>query len=79
MMIANVCGYQADEFVHTFGDVHLYKNHFDQAKEQLSRNPKELPEMQIKNERNSIFNFAYEDFELLNYAPHPHISAPVAV
>ena len=79
MMIARVCGYQADEFVHTFGDVHLYKNHFDQAKEQLSRNPKELPEMQIKNERNSIFNFAYEDFELLNYAPHPHIAAPVAV
>lgn len=78
-MIAKVCGYQADEFVHTFGDVHLYKNHFDQAKEQLSRNPKELPEMQIKNIRNSIFDFAYEDFELLNYDPYPHISAPVAV
>ena len=79
MMVAQVTGHQAGEFVHTFGDVHLYNNHFEQAREQLKRTPYDLPKMHINPKVNSIFDFVYEDFELQNYQSHDHISAPVAV
>ncbi len=79
LMVAQVTGYQAGEFVHTFGDVHLYNNHFEQAREQLKRTPYDLPKMHINPKVQSIFDFAYEDFELRNYQCHDHISAPVAV
>ncbi len=79
MMVAQVCGLKPGEFVHTFGDAHIYNNHFEQVKEQLSRKPKELPEMKINPDVKDIFSFSYEDFELLNYEPHPLIKAPVAV
>jgi thymidylate synthase len=78
MMIANVCNLKAGKFVHTLGDAHLYLNHIEQAKLQLERTPKKLPEMIIKS-RNSIFDFIFEDFELVGYNPHPHIKAPIAV
>jgi len=78
-MVAQVTGYQAGEFVHTFGDVHLYNNHIEQAKKQLSRTPYVLPQMNINPDVKSIFDFKYEDFELQNYQCHEHISAPVAV
>jgi thymidylate synthase len=79
MMVAQVTGYQPGEFIHTFGDAHLYSNHFEQANEQLSRTPRKLPTMRINPEVKSIFDFKFEDFELLNYDPLPHIKAPVAV
>lgn len=79
MMMAATTGLQPGEFIHTFGDVHLYNNHLEQAELQLSRQPRELPQLQILNARSSIVDFQYEDFELLGYSPHPHISAPVAV
>ncbi len=79
MMLAQVTGYQLGDFVHTFGDAHLYLNHLQQAKLQLSREPYSLPQMQINPTVSSIFGFRYEDFELLNYRSHPHISAPIAV
>lgn len=79
MMVAQVCELELGEFVHTFGDAHLYSNHLEQAREQLSREPKQLPTMRINRSVRSIFAFAYEDFELVNYDPHPHIAAPVAV
>lgn len=79
MMIAQVCGLEAGDYVHTFGDAHLYANHLDQAREQLSRTPRNLPTMKINPEVKDLFAFKYEDFELLNYDPHPHIKAPVAV
>ncbi|MCB0356928.1 MAG: thymidylate synthase [Bdellovibrionales bacterium] len=79
MMMAQVCGYEMGEFVHTLGDAHLYANHIDQAKLQLSREPRPLPQMRINPEVNDIFDFKFEDFELLNYDPHPHIKAPVAI
>jgi thymidylate synthase len=79
MMLAQVCGLGLGEFVHTFGDAHLYSNHIDQAKLQLSRTPKALPTMKINPQVDSIFNFSYEDFELINYDPDPHIKAAVAV
>ena len=79
MMVAQVCGYEARDFVHTFGDLHLYSNHIDQANLQLTRTPKPLPTMWINPEVRSIFDFRYEDFRLDDYDPHPHISAPVAV
>ena len=78
MMIANVCNLKPGKFVHTLGDSHLYLNHIEQAKLQLARTPKKLPEMIIKS-RNSIFDFIFEDFELVGYNPHPHIKAPIAV
>jgi len=78
-MVAQVTGYQAGEFVHTFGDVHLYNNHIEQAQEQLRRTPYSLPIMRINPDVQSIFDFVYEDFELINYQCHDHISAPVAV
>ncbi|MFN3555719.1 MAG: thymidylate synthase [Bacteroidales bacterium] len=79
MMIAQVCDLQPGDFVHTFGDAHLYLNHLDQAKLQLSRQPMPLPTMQINPEIKNIFDFRYEDFTLLNYNAHPHIKAQVAV
>ena len=79
MMVAQVTGYQPGEFVHTFGDAHLYVNHIEQARLQLSRAPRPLPEMRINPEANKIFGFRYEDFTIQNYDPHPHIKAEVAV
>lgn len=79
MMIAQVCNLEAGSFVHTFGDAHLYKNHLDQARLQLSRTPRALPQMKINPDVASIFDFSIEDFELLNYDPHPHIKAEVSV
>jgi thymidylate synthase len=79
MMIAQVCGLEPGEFVHSFGDVHLYKNHFEQAELQLTRTPFPLPTMKINPAVKDIFSFKFEDFELLNYQSHPAIKAPVAV
>ena len=79
MMVAQVCGLKAKDFVHTFGDAHIYSNHVEQAKLQLSREPRPLPQMRINPSVNSIFDFQYEDFTLENYDPHPHIKADVAV
>jgi len=79
MMIAQVCGLEPGEFVHSFGDVHLYSNHFEQANLQLTRTPFPLPTMKINPDVKDIFSFRYEDFELLNYQSHPAIKAPVAV
>lgn len=79
MMVAQVCDLEAGEFVHTFGDVHLYKNHLKQAKLQLSRTPRSLPSVRINPEVKDIFSFEFEDFELIDYDPHPHIKAKVAV
>ncbi len=78
-MFAQVCGLKAGEFVHTFGDAHLYSNHVEQAREQLSREPRELPHMLLNQDVESIFDFRFEDFTLINYDPHPHIKAPIAV
>jgi len=79
MMIAQVCGLQYGDFVHTFGDAHIYTNHFDQVKEQLSREPKAYPTMRMNPEVKDIFNFTYEDFTLENYDPWPAIKGAVAV
>lgn len=79
MMVAQVCGLRAKEFVHTFGDLHLYANHLEQAREQLTRDPRPLPQMRINPEVKEIGEFRYEDFELTNYDPHPAIKAPIAV
>lgn len=79
MMMAQVCGLKAGEFVHTFGDAHLYSNHIEQAKLQLSRDFRPLPNMKINPDVKSIFDFKFEDFTLENYDPHPHIKATVAV
>jgi thymidylate synthase len=79
MMMAQVTGLQPGEFVHTFGDAHLYNDHLEQARLQLTREPYPLPEMKINPEVSSIFDFKYEDFELVNYQAHPHIKARVSV
>ena len=79
MMVAQVCKLSLGDFVHTFGDRHLYLNHLKQAKEQITRPPRELPRIRINPQVDDIFNFKYDDFELLNYEPHPAISAPIAV
>ena len=79
MMIAQVTGLGLGDFVHTFGDVHLYSNHVEQAKLQLSREPRALPKMVINADVKDIFSFKYEDFQLVDYNPHPHIAAEVAV
>jgi thymidylate synthase len=79
LMIAQVSGLQPGEFIHTFGDAHLYLNHLDQAKLQLTRAPMPLPQMIINPEIKDIFGFSFEDFQLVNYDPHPHIKAKVAV
>jgi thymidylate synthase len=79
MMMAQVTGHKLGEFVHTFGDAHLYLNHLDQADLQLSRTPRPLPRMRLNPEVNNLFRFRYEDFELSGYDPHPHIKADVAI
>ena len=79
MMMAQVCDLEPGEFVHTFGDVHLYSNHLDQARLQLTREPRNLPTIKINPEVKSIFDFKFEDFEITNYDPHPHIKAEVSV
>ena len=79
LMVAQACGFQPGEFVHTFGDVHLYLNHIDQARLQLSRQPYLPPQMLINPQVKSIFKFQYEDFQLVNYQAHPHIKAEVSV
>lgn len=79
MMMAQVCGLQPGEFIHTLGDAHLYSNHLEQAKLQLSRTPKELPRMKMNSKITNLFDFTFEDFELINYNPDPHIKGKVAV
>ena len=79
MMIAQVCGYQPGDFIHTFGDAHIYNNHIDQVNLQLSRELRQLPTMRINPEVKDIFGFKFEDFTLENYNPHPHIKGVVAV
>jgi len=79
MMIAQVCDLELGDFVHTFGDAHLYSNHMEQVDEQLSRSPLALPLMKINPEVKSIFDFTFEDFELVNYQSHAHIKAPISV
>jgi thymidylate synthase len=79
MMVAQVTGLKAGDFVHTFGDVHLYSNHVEQARLQLGRDPRPLPRMRLEPSVKDIFGFRYEDFSLEGYEPHPHIKAPVAV
>ena len=79
MMVAQVCDLEPGDFVHSFGDVHLYSNHFEQAAIQLSREPFPLPQMKLNPAIKNIFDFTYEDFELVNYQSHPAIKAPVAV
>jgi thymidylate synthase len=78
-MIAEVTGLEVGEFVHTLGDAHIYSNHFEQAREQLSRQPFDLPQLHIKRKVSRIDEFEFEDFEIVNYQAHPHIAAPVAV
>lgn len=79
MMVAQVCGLKPKHFIHTFGDVHIYSNHMEQVDLQLSRTPKTLPKMKINPKVTSIFDFTYEDFELVDYHPDPHIKGVVAV
>jgi thymidylate synthase len=79
MMIAQITGLGLGDFVHTLGDAHLYSNHIEQAKLQLSREPKQLPTMKLNPDVNNLFDFTYEDFELVDYDPHPHIKAAVAI
>ena len=78
-MLAQQCGLKLGEFIWTGGDVHLYLNHLEQAKEQLARNPYSLPKLRIKTKPDSIFDYAYDDFELINYQCHPHIPAPISI
>ena len=78
-MVASVCGLEVGEFVWTGGDVHLYSNHIEQATLQLTRSPKPLPKLRIKTERSSLFDYTFDDFEIVDYQPHPRISAPIAV
>lgn len=79
MMVAQTTGYVPGEFIHSFGDAHLYLNHLDQVRQQLQRRPYAPPTMKLNPERSSLFDFCYEDFELQNYEAHPHIKAPIAV
>ena len=78
-MIAQVTGLESGEFIHTFGDAHLYNNHLQEAELQLSRDPRPLPQLKINPEVRSLFEFSHDDFELIGYDPHPHIKAPVSV
>ncbi len=79
MMLAQVCGYQYGEFIHTFGDAHIYLNHLEQVHTQLERTPRPLPKMKINPDVKDIFSFKYEDFKLVDYNPYPHIKAEVSV
>jgi thymidylate synthase len=79
MMMAQVCGYKAGEFIHTFGDAHIYSNHYEQLELQLSRDIRPLPKMKLNLEIKDIFDFTFEDFTLIDYNPHPHIKGIVAV
>ncbi|TDR18433.1 thymidylate synthase [Marinicella litoralis] len=78
-MMAQVCGYEAGDFVHTFGDAHIYSNHIDQVNEQLSRSTYELPQITMNPDVDNLFDFKFDDFELINYQAHPHIKGKVAV
>ncbi len=79
LMVARECGLEPGDFVHTFGDAHLYSNHLDQVETQLAREPLPLPRMRLNPDVSSVFDFSYDDFELVGYEAHPHIKAPVAV
>ncbi len=79
MMVARACDLEPGDFVHTFGDAHLYSNHLEQARLQLERAPRDLPTLRIDETPRSIFDYRYEHFELAGYDPHPHIKAPIAV
>ena len=79
MMVAQVCELKPGDFVHTFGDVHLYNNHIDQAELQLTREPLKLPKMVLNPDVKSIYDFRYDDFQLVDYNPHPHIKAAVSI
>jgi len=79
MMMAQVCDLKPGDFIHTFGDAHIYSNHSEQIKLQLSREPRELPKMLINPKIKNIFDFTYEDFSLQDYNPHPHIKGIVSV
>jgi thymidylate synthase len=79
MMIAQVCDLQVGDFIHTFGDAHIYNNHFEQVELQLSREPRPLPKMILNPEVKNIFDFTFEDFTLVDYDPHPHIKGQVAI
>ena len=79
MMMAQVCDLQVGEFIHTFGDAHIYSNHYEQLELQLSRDIRTLPKMEINPEVKDIFDFKFEDFTLVDYDPHPHIKGAVAV
>ena len=78
-LVAQVTNYEVGDFVHTFGDAHLYLNHIDQAKEQLTREPKALPQLKLNPDRKDLFAFTFGDIEILNYDPHPAIKAPIAI
>ena len=78
-MVAHVCGYKAGDFIHTFGDAHIYNNHIEQLDLQLSRNPRTLPKLKINKKITNILDFNFSDFEILNYDPHPHIKGKIAV
>ena len=79
MMVAQVCGLEAGEFIHTFGDAHIYNNHIEQVNLQLSREPRKLPKMILNPEVKNLFDFKFEDFTLVDYDPHPHIKGEVSV
>ena len=79
LMLAQVCDYEPGEFIHTLGDTHLYSNHFEQAREQLTRTPRKLPTMKLNPAVKDLFEFKFEDFELVDYDPWPTIKAPIAV
>ncbi len=79
MMMAQVCGYQVGDFIHTFGDAHIYNNHMQQIELQLSREPRALPKMILNPDVKTIFDFKFEDFTLVDYNPHPHIKGAVAI
>ena len=79
MMVAQVCGLKPGDFVHTFGDAHIYSNHMEQVREQIGRKPFPLPEMHLNPHVKDIFDFKFEDFELVGYEAHPHIKGAVAV
>ena len=79
MMMAQVCNLKSGDFIHTFGDAHIYSNHSEQIDLQLSREPRELPKMEINPSIKNIFDFTFEDFTLTNYNPHPHIKGRVSI